>query len=109
MIYLICNPDNDVVLFADDMDNWDVETTSNPDRRNLVSKDRLTYSGFPLRYPLYTIDSVPNEVVNNYTYTTENGFVKIPQPEPEPTYEEEIEQAYRDRLAEEVSGFGYNA
>lgn len=52
----------------------------------------------------YNVPEIPMEVeAYKYTYTVDDGFMKI-EPVEEPKTEAEIEQAYRDKLAQEVSG-----
>lgn len=52
----------------------------------------------------YDVPEIPTEVeAYKYTYTVDDGFMKI-EPVEEPKTEAEIEQAYRDKLAQEVSG-----
>ena len=63
---------------------------------------------FPAKYKLYLVEDYPSDIYTSlYMYTPDSGFIKIPEPTPEPSSEELIEQAYRDRIANEVSGIGY--
>lgn len=50
----------------------------------------------------YNVPEISTEVeAYKYTYTVDDGFMKI-EPVEEPKTEAEIEQAYRDKLAQEV-------
>ena len=54
------------------------------------------------------IDSIP-EGYPDTVYLYENGNFIVKENIPEPTYEETVIQNYREKLAEEVAGNGYNS
>lgn len=111
-MYIIANKiDNDILGLGKNLDYLDNRYP------RLVDEDIAFVSD---AVNVFEVDSIPAEVIPaKYCYTEAEGFYINPnwkEPNPDNTYEgvpdevfEQILSDYREKLAEEVAGNGYNS
>lgn len=113
-MYIITN-ENNVIMF---LGNTRGKTSDG--RRYFYEDSNGSRVAFAIEHNEYVIESVPSEVIpEKYCYTEAEGFYINPnwkEPNPDNTYEgvsdevfEQILSDYREKLAGEAAGNGYNS
>ena len=99
--------------YGSDMKYWD-------NGYPVILTDEDKWMAYTAEYGVHEVSEVPEEVIpEKYCYTEAEGFYINPnwkEPNPDNTYEgvsdevfEQILSDYREKLAEEVAGNGYNS